>query len=279
MVMLVLGYCLMGLIFLVSRFFYHVLLKKSSHDNLIHTVKNDYVILFGYVKQTILSNTTKFKSIFVLMICLIILPMTPLQLEIEFILEDFASMIMFFLLVVIFAPQENPLNKGFPVEIFGFIYSVIFMFYSAGVLVFDVFYLIDSLNEDMWIYGYSITVISYVICIATLSRFMERKLSKVQIILLGMIMMTTLEFITYYGIGFFGGIKFYSYNPLEYEFVLSNIFGDITTTINQGIFIASQSQILERSDNEIWGYIILNGTDVLTITVVLGYLVQKFMEI
>ena len=278
MVMLVLGYCLMGLIFLVSRFFYHVLLKKSSHDNLIHTVKNDYVILFGYVKQTILSNTTKFKSIFVLMICLIILPMTPLQLEIEFILEDFASMIMFFLLVVIFAPQENPLNKGFPVEIFGFIYSVIFMFYSAGVLVFDVFYLIDSLNEDMWIYGYSITVISYVICIATLSRFMERKLSKVQIILLGMIMMTTLEFITYYGIGFFGGIKFYSYNPLEYEFVLSNIFGDITTTINQGIFIASQSQILERSASEIWGYIILNGTDVLTITAVLGYLVQKFME-
>ncbi len=35
---------------------------------------------------------------------------------------------------------------------------------------------------------------------------------------------------------------------------------------------------LERSATEIWDYVILNGTDVLTITVVLGYLVQKFME-
>ena len=29
---------------------------------------------------------------------------------------------------------------------------------------------------------------------------------------------------------------------------------------------------------EIWGFIILNGTDVLTITAVLGYLMQKFIE-
>ena len=43
-------------------------------------------------------------------------------------------------------------------------------------------------------------------------------------------------------------------------------------------FYHIQSQILERSAMEIWGYIILNGTDVLTITVVLGYLVQKFIE-
>ena len=145
-------------------------------------------------------------------------------------------------------------------------------------MVFDIFYAIDSLKDGMWMYGYSITVISYVICIATLSRFMERDLSKQEIILLGMIMLTTLEFITYYGIGFFGGIKWYDYDPLEYEFSILNLFGDITTIINQGIFIASQSQILERSAGEIWGYVILNGTDVLTITVVLGYLVQKFME-
>ena len=109
-------------------------------------------------------------------------------------------------------------------------------------------------------------------------RILERELSKQEIILLGMIMLTTLEFITYYGIGFFGGIKWYNYNPLEYEFSILNIFGDITTIINQGIFIASQSEILERTASEIWGYVILNGTDVLTITVVLGYLVQKFME-
>ena len=86
-------------------------------------------------------------------------------------------------------------------------------------------------------------------------------------------MLTTLEFITYYGVGFFVGMK--DYTPQSYE---SSIFGDITNIINHGIFIASQSQILERSPMEVWGYIILNGTDVLTMTAVLGYLVQKFIE-
>ena len=86
-------------------------------------------------------------------------------------------------------------------------------------------------------------------------------------------MLSTLEFITYYGVGFFSGIE--RINSQAFE---TNIFGDITNIINQGIFIASQSQILERSAMEIWGYIILNGTDVLTITVVLGYLLQKFIE-
>ncbi|MBQ6005970.1 MAG: hypothetical protein IJL14_06960 [Selenomonadaceae bacterium] len=278
MVILMLGYCLMGLIFLVLRFFYHILPKKRLQNNLVSEVKKDLITLYSYAKQIVVSNPTKSKFIFVIMICLIILPMTPLQIEIEYIFEDFLSTIMFFALVIVFAPQENPTEKGFPVEIFGFIYSIIFMYYSAGLLVFDTFYVIDSLQEDMWIYGYSITMISYVLCIATLSRFMERVLSKIEIIFLGMIMLTTLEFITYYGIGFFGGIKFYNYDPLEYELNLFNMFGDITTIINQGIFIASQSQILERSPSEIWGYIILNGTDVLTVTVVLGYLVQKFME-
>ena len=278
MVILMLGYCLMGLIFLVLRFFYHVLPKKRLQNNLVSEVKKDLITLYSYAKQIVVSNPTKSKFIFVIMICLIILPMTPLQIEIEYIFEDFLSTIMFFALVIVFAPQENPTERGFPVEIFGFIYSIIFMYYSAGLLVFDTFYVIDSLQEDMWIYGYSITMISYVLCIATLSRFMERVLSKIEIIFLGMIMLTTLEFITYYGIGFFGGIKFYNYDPLEYELNLFNMFGDITTIINQGIFIASQSQILERAPSEIWGYIILNGTDVLTVTVVLGYLVQKFME-
>ena len=278
MFLLLLGYCLMGLIFLVLRFIYHILPKKNPQNSLIHAIKEDLINLYSYAKHIVVSNPKKSKFIVVFTVCLIVLPMTPLQLEIEYILEDFFSTVMFFVLVIIFAPQENPMEKGFPVEIFGFIYSIVFMYYSAGVLVFDVFYMIDSLKEDMWIYGYGVTVISYVICIATLSRFMERELSKQEIIILGMIMLTTLEFITYYGIGFFGGIKWYNYNPLEYEFDLLNIFGDITTIINQGIFIASQSQILERTPSEIWGYIILNGTDVLTITVVLGYLVQKFME-
>ena len=216
----------------------------------------------------------KFQSILLIMTALVILPMIPLPIEIFDIIEDALSATMFFILIIIFAPQENPLRKGFPVEVFGFTYSVIFMFYSSGVLVFDVFYANNFLKEDMWIYGYSVTIISYVICIATLSRFMERDLTKQEIILLGMIMTTTLEFITYYGIGFFGGIKWYHHNPIDD----TSIFGDITAIINQGIFLASQSQILERSSSEICGYIILNGTDVLTVTVVLGYLVQKFME-
>lgn len=277
MILLMFGYFLMCLIFLALRFFYHIFPKKTLKSNPIHAVKDDFVILFAYVKQIIVSNPKKFKFVAALMIGLIILPLSPLPIEIEFIAEDFLSAIMFILLVIVFAPQDNPADRGFPVEIFGFIYSIIFMYYSAGVLVFDVFYALDSLN-DMWIYGYIVTAVSYVICIATLSRFMERNLTKQEIILLGMIMLTTLEFITYYGIGFFGGIKWYNYNPLTYEFDIFNIFGDITTIINQGIFIASQSEILERSANEIWGYIILNGTDVLTVTVVLGYLVQKFME-
>ena len=123
----------------------------------------------------------------------------------------------------------------------------------------------------MWIYGYSVTIISYMVCLATLKGFMERKLSNEEIVLLGMTMLTTLEFITYYGIGFFSGSEVY--NAKDYE---GNPFGNITVVINRGIYIASQSQILERAPAEIWGYIILNGTDVLTVTVVLGYIVQKF---
>jgi len=278
MILLMLGYLVMGLIFPVVRFFYHILPKRNSQPNLVRAVRDDFVILYAYVKQIIVSNPQKFKTVGTIMLFLIILPMTPIQLEIEYILEDLLAAIIFLLLVIVFAPQEEPADEGFPVEIFGFIYSIIFMYYSAGVLVFDIFFALDSLNEDMWVYGYIVTVISYVICIATLSRFMERKLSKQEIILLGMMMMTTLEFLTYYGIGFFGGMKWSDYDPLTYEMSLTNIFGDITTIINQGIFIASQSQILERSAVEIWGYVILNGTDVLTITAVLGYLVQKFME-
>lgn len=94
-------------------------------------------------------------------------------------------------------------------------------------------------------------------------------------------MMMTLEFIVYYGIGFFGGIKWYTYEILTYEtyeFSLLEIFGDITSIINQGIVIASQSQLSDISLSDIWGYIILNGADMLTVTVVVGYLVQKFME-
>ena len=278
------AFSVMGLLFLIFRFFYHIFYKKFSINNLVCSVflavRDDFVNLYTYAKQIIVSNQKRIKFIFVIAVFRLILPMTPLQIEIEYIFEDFLVMIMFFVLVIIFTPQANPVEKGFPVEIFGFIYSIIFMYYNAGVLVYDVFHGTDSITEDMYIYGYSVTVISYVICIVKLNRFMERDLSKQEIIFLGMIILTTLEFITYYGIGFFGGLKWYkyTYDPLTYEESILNIFGDITTIINQGIFIASQSQILERTPSEIWGYVILNGTDVLTVTVVLGYLLQKFME-
>ncbi len=85
-------------------------------------------------------------------------------------------------------------------------------------------------------------------------------------------MMITLEFIMYYGVGFFSGIKWY--DPAAYE---NNIFSSVTSVINQGIYVASQSQILERTPMEIWGNITLNGSDALTITAVLGYMAQKFM--
>ena len=271
---MLLGYVLFMVLFLVFRFFYHILPKKSSRNNIIRAVKNDFVSLYEYVKKIIFFHPRLTKIIVACIIGIWILPLIPVSYDIRNVLEDIMYAVMYFLLVIVFAPQEDLSRKEFPIEIFGFTYSVIFMFYSMGVVVFDIFYTNDFFKEDMWIYGYSITLISYFICIATLRRFMERDLSREEIVLMGMIMLTTMEFITYYGIGFFSGMKFY--DPQSFE---ANIFGDIATVINQGIFIASQSQILGRNDMEIVGYIILNGTDVLTITAVFGYLVQKFIEI
>ena len=183
--------------------------------------------------------------------------------------------------LIAFAPKEDSSNTGFPVEIFGFLYSVMFMFYSASNFVIDIFYANEALKNDMWIYGYIVTMISYGICITFLSQFIKRDISKQEIISLGLVMMMTLEFIVYYGVGFFGGIKWFTYEILTYdtyEFNLTEIFGDITSIINQGIVLASQSQLEEIALSDIWAYIILNGTDMLTVTVVVGYLVQKFME-
>ena len=128
MIILMLGYFLMGLIFLILRFFYHILPKKSFHDNIIHAVKADCVLLNNYVRQTILSNRKAFKIVAVTMIVLIILPNLPLQIEIEYVIEDFFCTLLFLMLVIVFAPQKKPSRKGFPVEIFGFIYSIIFMY-------------------------------------------------------------------------------------------------------------------------------------------------------
>lgn len=93
--------------------------------------------------------------------------------------------------------------------------------------MFDAFYSVEFLRENMWIYGYGIIIISYVICIATLRGFMERRLAHEEIVLLGMIMLVALEFITYYGIGYFGRIEYHDQSAFD-----NNIFGDITTIIN-----------------------------------------------
>ena len=59
MVILMFGYFIMGLIFLVLRFFYHILPKKSSQNNLVRATKEDFVILYAYAKQIVVSNTKK----------------------------------------------------------------------------------------------------------------------------------------------------------------------------------------------------------------------------
>ena len=270
MIVFVLGYFVMGLIFLVWRLFYHVLKKNK----LIPALRDDLANLYAYDRQIILANPIKIKIIIALIAVFIILMMMPIQIEIINLVDCVLSATIYFIMVIIYAPREDPTNKEFPVEIFGFIYSIVLMYCSAGEFVVDFFETDNLFHEDIWIYGYSVVLISYIICIATLSNFMERNLSKLEIIFVGMIMMTVLEFMTYYGVGFCGGME--SYDPKIFE---TSILEGIMTIINQGIFIASQSQILERSTKEVCGYIILNGTDVLTVTAVLGYVLQKFMGI
>ena len=284
MILLTLGYLLMGLIFLIVRFFYH-LTKTRSPDNIVQAIRADWISLYDYAKQIVVSNPKKAKIVAAIMVCLIILLMMPFQMEVEYSTEEcFLGTIMFTMFLIVFTPKDDPSNTGFPVEIFGFIYSVFFMFYCASNFVIDIFYANEALRDDMWIYGYIVTLISYAICITFLSEFIKRDVSKQEIILLGILMMLALEFIVYYGVGFFGGIKWYTYDILTYEtydtyeFSIAEIFGDITSIINQGIVLASQSQLEEIALSDIWGYIILNGTDMLTVTVIVGYLVQKFME-
>ena len=258
----------MGLMFLGWRLFCHIMNKKK----LLPALRDDLANLYAYNREIIVSNPIKIKMIVVIIACSIISLMMPIEEEIISLLDCGLSAIISFLMVVIYAPHEDPTNKEFPVEIFGFIYSIVLMYCSAGEFVIEFFETNDSFNENTWFYGYMVVLISYVICIATLSNFMDRNLTRLEIIFVGMIMMSVLEFMTYYGIGFCGGME--SYDPKIFE---NSILEGIMTIINQGIFIASQSQILERSTKEICGYIILNGTDVLTITAVLGNELQKFM--
>lgn len=272
MTVFVLGYFVIGLMFLILRFFYHIFKK-----NLITAIKKDFFNVRAYYKKFIFSNPTKFKIIGGFIVIFVIASIFKIENLIIF--DDFVATIIFFFMMIIFAPQDNSQQKNFPVEIFGFIYSIVLMYGSAGEFLVEIFSANNFFLEDIWIYGYGIIIISYLICMATVSKFMEHDLSRIEIIFIGMIMMTVLEFLTYYGIGFLCGMRFY--NPEEFWniFEKSGSLEWFSMIINHGIYIASQSQILERDTPEILGYIILNGTDVLTVTAVLGYVLQKFMGI
>lgn len=70
----------------------------------------------------------------------LVLSLISYKVEIKSVIYDALDMVMYLLLVIVFAPKEDATQKRFPVEIFGFTYAVILMFYSAGAVVFDVFY-------------------------------------------------------------------------------------------------------------------------------------------
>ena len=203
MILFFLGYFAMGILFLVLRFFYHIFKK-----NFFNAIKKDFFNVRDYYKKIIFSNPKKFKIIAGLII--IFAFAVNFQIGNLIIFDDFVSTIIFFLMTIIFAPQDNSQQKNFPVEIFGFIYSIVLMYGSAGEFLVEIFSENNFFHQDMWIYGYCIIIISYLICMATVSKFMEHDLSRIEIIFIGMIMMTVLEFLTYYGIGFLCGIKFYT---------------------------------------------------------------------
>ena len=140
MILFTLGYVLMGLIFLIVRLVYHILTKSLSQENLVRAIRGDCISLYSYAKQIVVSNPKKAKIVAVIMGCLIILLIMPLQMEIEYATEEcLLSTIMFTMFLIAFAPKDDPSNTGFPVEIFGFLYSVSFMFYSASNFVIDIF--------------------------------------------------------------------------------------------------------------------------------------------
>ena len=181
-----------GILCLVFRFFNHVLPQKRLHHNIFQVLKNDMPVVYACAKEFISSHRKLVKIVFIIVAADIILSIFTIPVEIMDSIDDILMAILFCLLVIIFAPQEGSNQKGFPYEVFGFTYSVILMFYWLGSSVVDIFYLNPFLSEEMWRYGYGITLISYVVCIATLGRFMDRDLSKLEIVFLGMIMPTSI---------------------------------------------------------------------------------------
>lgn len=87
-ILLTLGYVLMGLIFLIFRLVYHVFTKNLSQDNIVSAIREDCISLYDYAKQIVVSNPKKAKIVAVIMVCLIILLIMPFQMEIEYATEE-----------------------------------------------------------------------------------------------------------------------------------------------------------------------------------------------
>lgn len=58
-ILLTLGYVLMGLIFLIFRLVYHVFTKNLSQDNIVSAIREDCISLYDYAKQIVVSNPKK----------------------------------------------------------------------------------------------------------------------------------------------------------------------------------------------------------------------------
>ena len=108
MILFTLGYVLMGLIFLIVRLVYHILTKSLSQENLVRAIRGDCISLYSYAKQIVVSNPKKAKIVAVIMGCLIILLIMPLQMEIEYATEEcLLSTIMFTMFLIAFAPKDD----------------------------------------------------------------------------------------------------------------------------------------------------------------------------
>ena len=80
LILLTLGYVLMGLIFLLIRLFHHILPRNRSQDNPLQAIRGDLTILYDYAKQIVVSNPKKAKVVAAIMVCLIILYMQHMNL-------------------------------------------------------------------------------------------------------------------------------------------------------------------------------------------------------
>ena len=103
MIIFLLGYFVMGLIFLVWRVFYHALNKKK----LLPALRSDLANLYAYDREIIISNPIKIKIIGAIIVIFIILTMMPIQIEIIDLCDCILSSIVYFLMVIIYAPQKK----------------------------------------------------------------------------------------------------------------------------------------------------------------------------